>query len=190
MGEDRSAEAELWAIGASGDARAFGAIFDLHRDAVFRAARRLVDDVADAEDLTGVTFLQLWRRRRDVIPVNGSVLPWLLVTTQNTARNLARTRRRYERFLAALPAPTSIASVRELDPGERYEALVVSLRALRPIDQNLVLLTQVEGYSLLEASEVLGITYGAAKTRLSRAKARLRISIPPHPRITVEETSQ
>lgn len=187
MGEDRSSEVELWAAGSRGDGRAFSQIFDLHRDAVFRTARRLVGSAYDAEDLTGVVFLQLWRRRQSVVPVNGSLLPWLLVTTANSARNLARTKRRYEQFLAALPDPEPTVSTDRAELEDVHVALLEGLTALRPVDQNLILLTQVEGYSLQEASEVLGLTYGAAKTRLSRAKVRLRASIPFRLRSASEE---
>ncbi|WP_396133584.1 RNA polymerase sigma factor [Arthrobacter sp. 1088] len=44
----------------------------------------------DAEDATAAAFLELWRRREGVRLVDGSILPWLLVTTTNTARNLQR----------------------------------------------------------------------------------------------------
>jgi DNA-directed RNA polymerase specialized sigma24 family protein len=96
-------EAQLWSLARGGDALAFAAIFDLHRDRVFRQAVRLLDSGPDAEDVSASAFLELFRRRDDVRIVNGSVLPWLLVTTANLARNSTRARRRYRDFLARLP---------------------------------------------------------------------------------------
>ena len=61
------------------------------------------DSWPDAEDVAASAFLELFRRRDDVRVVNGSVLPWLLVTASNLARNSARARRRYQEFLARLP---------------------------------------------------------------------------------------
>lgn len=74
-------EADHWSAAIAGDAQAFAALFDLHRDRVFRYARRLLGDIHDAEDATAGAVLELWRRRTSVRVVEGSVLPWLLVTT-------------------------------------------------------------------------------------------------------------
>ena len=60
-----------------------------------RQAVRLLESWPDAEDVSASAFLELFRRRDDVRIVNGSVLPWLLVTTANLARNATRARRRW-----------------------------------------------------------------------------------------------
>jgi RNA polymerase sigma-70 factor (ECF subfamily) len=86
-----------------GDSEAFAAVFDLHKDRVYRHARRLLGNVDDAEDVNAGAFLELWRRRAAVRLVEGSVLPWLLVSTTNLARNSARGLRRYRALLASLP---------------------------------------------------------------------------------------
>ena len=74
-------EAVTWRLALAGDGDAFGLIFDAHSGRVYRHARRLTNGVHDAEDVLGAAFLELWRRREDVRVVDGSVLPWLLVTT-------------------------------------------------------------------------------------------------------------
>ena len=61
------AQGTLWERGAAGDGGAFGLIFDLHRDRVFRHAYRILQDVHDAEDASAVAFLELWRRRRRLL---------------------------------------------------------------------------------------------------------------------------
>src|SRR6478735_11743522 len=103
MGSVDEPEQVLWEAARGGDATAFGVIFDLHRDRAFRHAYRLLQDIDDAEDAAAIGFLELWRRRDDVRVVDGSVLPWLLVTVTNTTRNLRRGRRRYRQLLMALP---------------------------------------------------------------------------------------
>jgi RNA polymerase sigma-70 factor (ECF subfamily) len=57
---------------------------------VFRRLIALGHQPSDAEDLTAVTFLELWRRRTKVRFVEGSALPWLLVTALNVSRNAQR----------------------------------------------------------------------------------------------------
>ncbi|WP_277526503.1 sigma factor [Arthrobacter sp. ES3-54] len=55
---------------------------------------RLSRDRHDAEDIMATAFLELWRRRDTVRVVEGPVLPWLLVTTANAARNSGRIQQR------------------------------------------------------------------------------------------------
>jgi len=64
-----------WSAALAGDSGAFASIFDRHGDRVYLHARRLTTSAADAEDVTAGAFLELWRRRRVVRVVNGSVLP-------------------------------------------------------------------------------------------------------------------
>jgi len=88
-----------------GDADAFGELFDLHHDRVFRQALRMTASLHDAEDVTAVVFLEAWRRRDAMREVNGSVIAWLLVMTNFVFRNYARASRRYREGLQQLPPP-------------------------------------------------------------------------------------
>jgi RNA polymerase sigma-70 factor (ECF subfamily) len=78
MRDDVVGDSGLWSRGVDGNGSAFGELFDIHHDRVFRHAYRLVENRHDAEDVTATAFLELWRRRADVRLVDGSVLPWLL----------------------------------------------------------------------------------------------------------------
>jgi RNA polymerase sigma factor (sigma-70 family) len=161
----------LWASCLAGDGDAFGTLWDRHRDPVFRQALRHVANRFDAEDVTGMTFLEAWRLRGRVRVVDGSVLPWLLTTCANVARNSERSRRRYRAFLEKLPAPPLVDPLEDLDTRHRAAQ---ALDALPAVDRALLTLTAVDGLNLREAGERLGITHDAARARLSRAKARLR----------------
>ncbi|MBX9718564.1 MAG: sigma-70 family RNA polymerase sigma factor [Microbacteriaceae bacterium] len=181
----------LWDRVLSGDQRAFGVLFELHRDRIFRVLLRSSPVAADAEDLTAVVFLELRRSRNSARFVDRSLLPWLLVTAGNVARNATRSRRRYERFLAALPAPDVepdfIPAVDEhLDTKPATDALNTAPARLAAVDHALITLTTIEGFALAEAADAVGLTYGAAKTRLSRARRRLRNS---HPHFSVVEAT-
>lgn len=181
----------LWDRVLGGDQRAFGVLFEEHRDRVFRVLLRSSPIPADAEDLTAVVFLELWRRRDSARFVNRSLLPWLLVTAGNVARNARRSRRRYERFLSALPAPEvepdfSPDVDEHLDTRPATESLNAALARLPAVDHALLTLTVIEGFALTEAADAVGLTYGAAKTRLSRARRRLRDS---HPHFSLAEAT-
>ena len=181
MAGDDVGEAALWTRSLSGDAEAFAEIFDRHRDRVFRQAARLVEGREEAEDIAAAAFLELWRRRQDVRLVGGSVLPWLLVTTSNLARNAVRATRRYRAFLARLPRqePAPDAATIAMDGpalGIQPE-LRAALRSLPEQDLHLLSLVAFEDLALADAAAVLNITPSAAKTRLHRVRARMRVQL-------------
>ena len=171
-------EAIAWAAVLSNDGDAFVAIFDQHRNRVFRHALRMTANVHDAEDVTAGAFFELWRRQKSVRVVDGSVLPWLLVTTTNLARNLTRGLRRYRSLIASLPRADVARSAEDVALEQIEELRVVAqvreaLIGLSPSDAALITLTTFEHYSPAQAAAVLGITDGAARTRLSRARTRM-----------------
>lgn len=178
MTADEGDEPALWSLARCGDAKAFAAVFDLHRDRVFAHALRLLGSWQDAEDVAASAFLELFRRRDGVRVIGGSVLPWLLVTTANLSRNAARARRRHRDFLARLPRGGEQASPEwqtrlDLDPD-----LARALRGLPAQDMALLALVAIEDFSIADAAAATGLTPAAAKTRLYRARLRVRRSLP------------
>jgi RNA polymerase sigma-70 factor (ECF subfamily) len=173
-----AAEAADWQSALRGDAEAFGRVFDLLHPRVYRHALRLSHDAHDAEDVLAAAFLHLWQRRKDVRLVDGSVLPWLLVTTTNLALNQRRGLRRYRAFLAGLPRAqpqatsaedTAFTSVElDVDP-----ALLRAMEELSGADRQLLVLIALEDYSLRAAAQVLGVSEQAARSRWQRLRRRL-----------------
>ncbi len=175
-------EATAWAAVLGNDGDAFVAVFDQHRDRVYRHALRMTANVHDAEDVTAGAFLELWRRRTAVRVVDGSVLPWLLVTTTNLARNLTRSLRRYRSLIAALPRAEVARSAEDvaLEQMEEFEIAAKvrdALSGLSPSDAALITLTMFEHYSPAQAATALDITDGAARTRLHRARTRMAAAL-------------
>lgn len=160
-----------WEKAIAGDGDAFGRLFDRHRRRVQLHSLRLAPTFADAEDVVAITFLEAWRHRDRVRFVDGSMLPWLLLTATNTSRNLTRGVRRYREALARLPPPEPVPD-HATDQG--YTDVERALSQLSANDQRIVTLCVIEGYSEREAAQALGVPSGTVKSRLSRAKARLR----------------
>jgi len=171
-----------WAAALDNDGVAFAAIFDLHRDRVYRHALRMTSNVHDAEDVTAATFLELWRRRSSVRVVDGSVLPWLLVTTTNLARNLVRGLRRYRALITTLPRCEGARSAEDVALDRIEEMRIATqvreaLVTLSPSDAALITLSMFEHYSPGQAAAALGISDGAARTRLHRARTRMATAL-------------
>lgn len=166
-----SADDADWALAIAGEGHAFGRIFDRHRDRVFRHCIRWTDTAADAEDVVAITFLEAWRRRERVRMVEGSLLPWLLVTATNVSRNQHRGRRRYRELLERLPR-----SIPDVDPADLVSDQLAysSLSALPVHERQVVVLRLIDELSEQETAEALGISIGTVKSRLSRGRMRLR----------------
>lgn len=173
-------DSELWRRAAdSQDGRAFGELFDRHASRVYNHCFRRTASWSVAEDLTSVVFLEAWRRRRDVRLHGDTVLPWLLAVANNCLRNAERSQRRYRRLLAKLPRspenPPADADVEgRLDDAKTMERLAVVLRQLRREEQEVIALCDWSGLDYEEASTALAVPVGTVKSRLSRARARLR----------------
>lgn len=181
MGNLESDEDSLWSRSLSGDGEAFGVLYDRHRDRVFRHAYRLAGNHHDAEDVMAAAFLELWRRRAKVRVVEGSILPWLLVTTTNMARNNGRAAVRHRKLLDSLPR-TEESSPLEADLFAGYQESLdkefsQALGTLSAEDLHLVSLVVFEDYPLAAAAAVLNMTPGAAKTRMHRAKQRMKAAL-------------
>ncbi|RDH96459.1 RNA polymerase sigma-70 factor (ECF subfamily) [Curtobacterium sp. AG1037] len=170
-----------WSRALGGDGEAFGRVFDRHRHRVLRHCLRLVPEGSDAADTVAVVFLEAWRLRERVRLVEGSVLPWLLLTATNTARNQSRAARRYRAALDRLPPPEPVADHAERDPDG---PAVRALRSLPQRDQQVLVLAVLEGYSEREVATALGLPAGTVKSRLSRARRRLAAALdtPTTPR--------
>lgn len=159
-----------WARSVAGDGEAFGRIFDRHHERVLRHSSRLVPHQADVDDVLAVTFLEAWRSRDRVRIVDGSVLPWLLVTANHVASNIRRGARRHQALLHRLP-PAEPAGDHALEITDT--PATQALRKLTQTDQQVVMLCLLEGFTTREAANVLDVPEGTVKSRLSRARRRL-----------------
>lgn len=139
----------------------------------------------DALDVTGETFLVAWRRRADLPTYPEDARAWLFGVARFCLANHTRGDRRAQRLgqrlaesldAAALPDPARIHE-------HRADARLVrrALEQLSPDDRELVTLTAWEGLTPTQAAAALGLTPGAARTRLHRARLRLRASLSPLP---------
>jgi RNA polymerase sigma factor (sigma-70 family) len=182
MGNVEFDDERLWSRSIKGDGEAFRVLYIRYRDRIFRHAYRLSGDRQDAEDVMATAFLELWRRRAKVRVVEGSILPWLLVTTTNTARNSGRAALRYRRLLDSLPSRSETSDPMGDDLFLSYrdaldKDLARALGALNSTDLHLVSLVVFEDFTIAAAAAVLELTPGSAKTRMHRARQRMKVAL-------------
>ncbi|MET0990634.1 MAG: sigma-70 family RNA polymerase sigma factor [Glaciihabitans sp.] len=148
-------------------------MFDRHAPAVTRYAWALAGTRSDAAELVQDTFVTVWRNAGR-IAIEASALPWLLVTCRNHGRNLARKRAR--EHATTLPDEL-VASPDDEDAKQELRWVIAEIERLEPIDQRVCQLCLVEGRPYKDVAEILGITVGAVKQRVSRARTRLRKAV-------------
>jgi RNA polymerase sigma factor (sigma-70 family) len=173
----------------------FGQLFDRHAQAVHAFCARRTADLALAEDLTSITFLEAWRHR-DRVPLGqiDGALPWLLGVANNVVRNARRGQRRYRAVLERIP-PASIAPpaedqavARSVTEAKLRDALG-AISALPEGEQEVVMLVLGSGLSYEEAATALTIPIGTVRSRLSRARAKLQTSLGTTAQSSLKEFS-
>jgi RNA polymerase sigma factor (sigma-70 family) len=180
---------ELWRLAATHAGDAFGELFERHSDTVYNHCFRRTGSWSTAEDLTSVVFMEAWRKRSQVQFRGESVLPWLLGVANNAIRNSTRTTRRYRRLLAKLPRPTAIPdqsdeAIGRVDDERAMIEILAAFERLSQQDQDVVSICDWTGLSYEEAALALGIPIGTVRSRLSRARVRLREVLATHARST------
>lgn len=148
----------------------FSCLYRDHEREILRYALRRSADPQDAADVVAETFLVAWRRLGE-LPVDGEARLWLYATARwvlaNHQRGIKRRTRLAERLRDELrrQLPAQPASDRPV---------LDALAAMADADRELLMLVGMEELSPSEAARVLGISTMAARTRLHRARRRLR----------------
>jgi RNA polymerase sigma-70 factor (ECF subfamily) len=163
----------------AGDQGALGELFDEHAQAVYRYALRALGDWAAAEDVVSLTFLEAWRLRAKVHEGDDALRPWLFGIATNVLRNTARASRRHRAAMARLPEREAVPDFAEelvtrLDDGAQLAAVRRALGGLRRAEREVFRLCVWVGLDYAAAAEALGVPIGTVRSRLSRARARLR----------------
>ena len=167
----------LWQSSARGDQQAFSELYERHSQAIYNYLFRRMADWSEAEDLTAVVFLEAFRHRRDVVVMDGKLLPWLYGIATNVLRNRRRAQWSHRRLVAQLEAQPRRAA--EPDADARAQAAVQMREVLEhlgrlPRAQREVLALCVwSGLSYEEAALALAIPVGTVRSRLARARATL-----------------
>ncbi|WP_235619219.1 RNA polymerase sigma factor [Embleya scabrispora] len=154
-------------------------MFQAHHGVVYAHAYRVTGDWAAAEDVVSLTFLEAWRLRERLRDEGDTPLPWLMGIAVNVLRNRHRAARRHRHAMARSPGRTVVpdiadAVVDRIDDGERLAAARAALGRLRRTDREIFTLCVCSGLTYAEVAQALNLPVGTVRSRLSRARARLR----------------
>jgi RNA polymerase sigma-70 factor (ECF subfamily) len=146
---------------------------------VYKLAYRLTGDPYDAEDLTQETFIRVFRSLDSFVP--GSFEGWIRRITTNLFLDSVRRASRWRMEAlgddaSSLPdtgaGPEELVEARHVDP-DVHRAL-----AGLPNDyRTALIMCDIEGRSYAEIAESLGVKLGTVRSRIHRARARLRLEL-------------
>lgn len=183
----QSSDGALMAAVADGCRRSFGHIVDRHKDALVHYLTRLTGDHARAEDLAQEAFLRLFQsaRRYDE---RGRLRNLLYSIGGNLLRSEERRKRRWRTLLPFLAPPTTshgfaldepVGEVRVLQREAQHQlqsaVAELPLRFREPL-----VLHEIEGWSYPEIAAHLECRPGTVKSRIHRARQRLKARLEPY----------
>jgi RNA polymerase sigma-70 factor (ECF subfamily) len=178
-----------------GDESAFIEIMNRHKTRIFSAAMALLRNHSDAEEITQDTFI---RAHRGLANFRGdsSVATWLHRIAVNLARNrywyFFRRRRQSTLSLDVALGESGectfsdLISTPDCDPSQEssrnefVEAVEACMQKLEPSHRSILAMRSVLDQSYEEIASVLGINVGTVKSRIARARERLRSRLEEH----------
>ena len=165
----------------SGQTALFEILMRRHNERLYRAARAIVPDEREAEDVVQQSWVNAYAHLRQ-FDGRAQLSTWLTRIAVNEAIARARRLGHYRSLDADGPDEIAVIASRPTPPDPERQAFGRELAALleSAVDalpdgaREVFVLRQVQGLSTSETAEVLGVSDDVVKTRLSRARAALR----------------
>jgi RNA polymerase sigma factor (sigma-70 family) len=177
----------LLALAREGHERAFEALVHRYRRPLLRYCRRIGLGDSRAEDVLQHSLLQAWLALSRGSEVR-ELKPWLYRIVHNAAVNAVRAgSERHEQLTDVMPARAAVAGGPDLDQRIAVRQTLSDVADLPQMQREAILLSAVGGQSHEQVAEVLGVTDGAVRGLLYRARATLRTAaaaLTPQPLIS------
>jgi RNA polymerase sigma-70 factor (ECF subfamily) len=187
MQDGGAAEAELLLKAGRGDESAFLLLYERHRTPVFRFACRMLGSAHLAEDVTQECFLSILRRPEAFRAERASLRTYMCAIVRHLA--LKQLRKRGQETVMddppdepqaaawSTPAESPLETVME---DEAARAVRRAVEALPPLQREAVVLFEYQEMSLADIAAACDIDVGTVKSRLHRARERLRRTLAPY----------
>jgi RNA polymerase sigma-70 factor (ECF subfamily) len=183
---EQATDERLLEEAAKGNTAAFQILYERYRDPIFRFAYRLLGSVEAAEDVTHDCFLSLIKEPGRYDSTRASLRTYLYAAARNQAakryqgfgRETALEELADEPHIADRRGPMALVLEDEL--ASEVEQAIASLP---PLQREALVLFEYEDLSLAEIAAVVGADSGTVKSRLFRAREKLRARLDRYFRI-------
>ena len=159
----------------NGDSQAFGRLYDMHMDRVYRHIYYRIGNTADTEDLTQQVFIKAWQAIGRFKKMTSPFLAWLMTISNHVVIDFYRSRK--DKVVLEEDALVDCATPgpeQELETSVTKNEIQQAIRELPTEQQQVVILRYVEGFSGRETALALGKSEEAVRVMLYRALRRLR----------------
>ncbi len=161
----------------NGDIESFRLLVQRYQRPLYCFVHNLVSNAHDAEDLAQEVFLSAYRHLSSYVSAQGAFSTWLFTIARNKCLNALRKRRPI--ILPSLPeTPVQRAPDAELSEAEWFRRLDKVLDTLPFAQKTVFVLAEIQELPLEEIAQIEDVPLGTVKSRLSRAKEKLRSLLP------------
>ena len=169
-------ETDQIARAVGGDRAAQAALVNRNMPIVFRVAYRMLQDRAEAEDVTQETFLRAWKTLPDWKP-NAKFSTWACTVALNLCRD--RLRKKKPVLMDELPerVDTGLRPEEALASQQAQAGIVTKIGALPERQREALTLCALEGMTNIEAAAAMDVSVRALESLLARARRALRASL-------------
>ena len=174
---DKVSDRELVVQLQDGSLEALGALYDRHRQLVYRTALTITSDLEAAADLLQDVFLRLHRFAKNVDP-SRPLEPWLYRMTTNLAYDWIKRRKRWPRPLEDLGewliGTGKNPPYEAVERNDEWRQVQRALAALPLTQRTVVALYYLNDLSLQEIADILDVPVGTVKSRLYYGRLTLK----------------
>lgn len=182
LNQNTVSDVDLLASIASRDKAAFDILYERYSQLVFNLGNKIVKDHDYAGEVLQSVFVQIWNKADTYNKNKGAVSTWIINITRNKSIDILRKTKKQklnvDLDLDNMESDTNYDFTLS-ERSERREVIMKAMESISPEQKKIIELIYFEGYTHKEASEILDIPLGTAKTRIHLGIAKLRDKLSP-----------
>jgi RNA polymerase sigma-70 factor (ECF subfamily) len=176
-----------------GDHQAFRKIVEAHQGFAYAVAYRFVGNRNEAEDITQEAFIKLWKNIGKYRP-EIKLTTWLYKIIMNLCLDFLKSSQRKQQLKTEDAESNQqimdeVSQEQKLDEAEMLGVIVELAKQLTPKQQSAFVLRDLEGLSVEDVCEIVGMDQGQIKSNLYYARIKIREGVINHYRETKSITS-
>lgn len=159
-----------------GDVESFRFILERYERPVVRMIRNITNSTGSSEDIAQEVFLTAYRKLASFDPARSNFSTWLFTITRNKSINALRKKKPL--LMSELPEKSNSHNPSDdMVEKEFFDQLDATLQTLPPRQRRAFILAEFENLSYEQISQIEGSTLGTIKSRINRAKKKLRLAL-------------